>query len=113
MADKVTKKQLGRFANAYNSAPDNAKDIALKLIQNALFMEEQLEILQDDIRQNGVAMEYKNGQNQFGMKRSPAMESYTSMIKNYTTVTRQLADLLPMEGGQADELVSFLGGGGK
>ena len=109
----ATKKQLGRFAKAYNSAPDNAKDIALKLIENALFMEEQLAILQKDIRENGVAMPYKNGENQFGMKRSPAMESHTSMIKNYTTVMRQLADLLPLEGVKSDELMDFLGGGKK
>lgn len=109
----TAKKELGRFANAYNSAPDNAKDIALKLIQNALFMEEQLEILQKEIKTNGVSMPYKNGANQFGMKRSPAMESYTSMIKNYSTVTRQLSDLLPLESGGSDDLESFLGGGKK
>ena len=53
--------------------------------------------------------QYKNGENQFGLKKSAALEAYNTIIKNYNSVIKQLLDILP-EGVEADELESFLGG---
>ena len=74
-----------------------------------------LEDLQTEINQNGVTEKYQNGANQFGVKRSAAVDVYNTMIKNFSHVTRQLTDLLPKGSmdEQDDELMQFLRRGKK
>lgn len=116
MAKKVTKKELGRFADPYFAAAPDKQSMCLQLITNAVFMEEQLTKLQADIRANGVVSEYKNGENQYGLRKSPEVDVYNSMIKNYTSVIKQINDILPDAPPGDDELTAFLkgkGGGGR
>ena len=108
MAKAVRKKDLGRFAATFDAAPTERRDLCLQLILNAVFMEEQLSKLQDEIRANGVVSEYKNGENQYGTRKSPEVDVYNAMIKNYTSVIKQLGDLLPEAPPPADELTQFL-----
>lgn len=79
-----------------------------RLIDNAAFMAVTLEDLQDEINTNGVTSGYQNGENQWGTKKSPEVEIYNTMIKNYTAITRQLTDLLPEEVAEDDGFESFL-----
>lgn len=67
------------------------------LIENAAFMSVTLEDLQEAINQNGTVSEYQNGANQWGTKKSPEVEVYNSLIKNYMGVMKQLTDLLPKQ----------------
>lgn len=116
MAKTVKKKDLGRFADTYNAAAKEQQSLCLQLITNAVFMEEQLTKLQAAIRENGVVAEYKNGENQYGTRKSPEVDVYNSMIKNYTSVIKQINDLLPDAPPADDELTRFLkerGGGAK
>ena len=116
MAKAVRKKDLGRFKSTFNAAPPERQDLCLQLILNAVFMEEQLSKLQDEMRANGVVSEYKNGENQYGTRKSPEVDVYNAMIKNYTSVIKQLGDLLPDAPPPDDELTRFLkgrGGGAK
>lgn len=108
MAKAVRKKDLGRFAATFNAAPTERRDLCLQLILNAVFMEEQLTKLQVEIRANGVVSEYKNGENQYGIRKSPEVDVYNAMIKNYASVIKQLGDLLPEAPPPADELTQFL-----
>lgn len=107
----MPKSSMGRYAAVYDAAPDAAKSLAYELIKNALFMERELKKLQTSIRKNGVVTEYKNGENQWGTKKSPEVEVYNSMIKNYTAVVSKLNDILPESDTAPDDLVAFLGGG--
>lgn len=109
----MTTKSMGRFAVVYDAAPEAAKSLAHDLIKNALFMERELRKLQAHIRKNGVVSEYQNGQNQWGTKKSPEVEVYNSMIKNYTAVVSKLNDILPESDTAQDDLMAFLGGGSK
>ena len=117
MAKKPSKKELGRFAAAYFGAVPEKQSMCLQLITNAVFMEEQLTKLQAEIRENGVVSEYKNGENQWGTRKSPEVDVYNAMIKNYTSVIKQLGELLPDAPAADDELLMFLkkprGGGTK
>lgn len=116
MAKTVKKKDLGRFADTYNAAAKEQQSLCLQLITNAVFMEEQLTKLQAAIRENGVVAEYKNGANQYGTRKSPEVDVYNSMIKNYTSVIKQINDLLPEAPPADDALTRFLkerGGGVK
>lgn len=67
------------------------------LINNAAFMTVTLEYLQEDIKTNGVVTEYQNGENQWGTKKSPEVEIYNTMIKNLSSITKQLCDMLPKD----------------
>ncbi len=106
-------KNMGRFAVVYDAAPEASKSLAQDLIKNALFMERELRKLQTHIRKHGVVSEYQNGQNQWGTKKSPEVEVYNSMIKNYTAVVSKLNDILPESDATRDPLVDFLSGGSK
>lgn len=108
MAKSVKKKDLGRFADTYNAAAKEKQSLCLQLITNAVFMEEQLTKLQAEIREKGVVSEYKNGENQYGTRKSPEVDVYNAMIKNYTSVIKQINDLLPDAPPADDELTKFL-----
>lgn len=83
---KEVKKVKNKMTKAFK-AKVNDIDI-LKLaegsISNAAFMFVQLDELQKHISQYGVKDEYKNGENQYGTKKSPEAEMYNSIIRNYT-----------------------------
>ena len=64
-------------------------------IQKAAFMHVELEELQKVIEEEGCVCEYKNGQNQYGTKKSPEVDVYNTMIKNYTAIIKTLAELAP------------------
>jgi hypothetical protein len=68
-----------------------------------------LDDLQDKINEIGVVSEYQNGQNQWGTKKSPEVEVYNAMIKNYMGVIKQLTDLIPNDKPiEKDELMGFV-----
>ena len=66
-----------------------------------------LEDLRDSINENGCVSEYQNGENQHGTKKSPEVEVYNTMIKNYTTVIKTLCDLLPESNGEMNALTEW------
>lgn len=75
--------------------PKNTMDKVSSLIKNAAFMTITLEDLQETINIDGAVTEYKNGENQFGTKKSPEIEIYNTMIKNHMGIMKQLTDLMP------------------
>ena len=84
-----------------------------KLLDNAAFMAVQLEDLRAVITENGVTSEYQNGENQFGTKKSPEVEVYLTMIKNYTAIINSLCAMLPTENPAANKLLEFVTTGGR
>ena len=90
-------KEFNRLQKIFKDIKKEKKDTVTKLIQNAAFIGCTLEDLQESINKNGIISEYKNGENQFGTKKSPQVETYNTMIKNYSSIIKQLTDLLPKE----------------
>lgn len=82
------------------------------LIENAAFMSITLEDLQKEINLNGIVEKYKNGENQFGVKKSASVEVYNQMIKNHMGIMKQLSELLPkpVVGNKNDGFDSFVNG---
>lgn len=68
-----------------------------------------LKELQSDINANGITVEYQNGENQYGTKKSPEVETYIALQKNYQSAIKLLIDLAP-EIQQASKLSQFLEG---
>ena len=114
---KVPKKQLGRFASIYDGGSPERQTKGLHLILNLVFMEEQLSQLQAEIREKGVVSEYKNGENQWGTRKSPEVDVYNALLKNYISGIKQLNEIFGEQAQAEDELTEFLkqgkGGGFK
>ena len=89
------KKEFNRIKRIFKNIPKTKMDTVLSLIRNAAFMTITLEDLQETINREGAVSEYKNGENQFGTKKSPEVEIYNTMVKNLASIIKQLTDLLP------------------
>ena len=114
---KVSKKQLGRFWPIYDGGSDEQKAKGLHLIQNLVFIEDQLSQLQGKIREKGVVSEYQNGENQWGTRKSPEVDVYNALLKNYISGIKQLNEIFGEQAQADDDLTKFLkqgrGGGAK
>lgn len=95
--EKRIKAELNRIKEKFSDADANQKAIVAPLMQNAAFMKVTLEDLQEIINLEGVTDSYQNGANQYGVKQSATLQSYNSLIKNYTAVIKALSKLLPPE----------------
>jgi hypothetical protein len=65
------------------------------LIDNAAWQIVKLQELQEIIDREGMVEIYQNGANQSGRKKSPEAELYNVMIKNFSSLMKQLTDLIP------------------
>lgn len=95
--EKRIKKEINRLKKLFENMPKNTMDKVSSLIKNAAFMTITLEDLQETINIEGTVTEYKNGENQFGTKKSPEIEIYNTMIKNHMGIIKQLTELMPEE----------------
>ena len=108
---KKRSKELNKLKKIFKDIEPNKQKVVEKLISNAAFMAESLEQLQEIINEKGFTEEYHNGANQSGVKKCSEVEIYNTMIKNYSSVIKQLVDLLPEEAkGGGDELLDFISG---
>lgn len=93
--DKRIQAEILKLRELFKEIAPNTFETVLSLVKNAAFMTITLEDLQEAINMDGTISEYKNGENQFGTKKSPEVEIYNTMIKNHMGIMRQLTDLMP------------------
>lgn len=93
--DDEKEKEFKKLKKIFKNIEENKKKVVEKLIESASFMAVELRNLENHISENGVTEEYCNGQNQYGTKKSSYVEVYNTMIKNYSSVIKQLCDLIP------------------
>lgn len=81
------------------------------LIEEAAFMSVTLRDIRATVNKEGVTSIYQNGENQWGTKKSPEVEVYNTMIKNYLQVMKQIVELLPDPASVdvASEIMAFMG----
>jgi hypothetical protein len=107
--DERIKKEFSKLKRLLTDIPKDKANSVESLLRNAAFMSITLDDLQDKINEIGVVSEYQNGQNQWGTKKSPEVEVYNAMIKNYMGVIKQLTDLIPNDKPiEKDELMGFV-----
>lgn len=87
--------ELKKLKKIFKNIPKDKKNLVNKLIESAAFMSVELKKLELYISENGVTEEYQNGSNQWGTKVSTEASVYNTMIKNYTSIIKQLCELLP------------------
>lgn len=87
--------ELSRLNLKFELVDANQREVLAPMLQNAAFMKVTLEDLQEKINQEGVVEVYQNGANQHGMKQSATLQSYNSLIKNYASIMKIIAQLVP------------------
>ncbi len=88
-------KELKKLNKIFKNISKDKKDLVQKLIKSAAFMTVELTKLENYISIHGVSETYQNGENQYGTKTSTEASVYNTMIKNYTSIIKQLTELLP------------------
>jgi hypothetical protein len=66
-----------------------------RLVDRVAFLTVTLEDLETVINEQGCTSEYKNGEHQWGMKKSPEVEAHATMMQRYLSAMKQLLDLRP------------------
>lgn len=90
-------KEVRRLKKIFDNIDEDKKKIVQGLFENAAFLSTQMKLMMKRINEDGVTIKYQNGENQWGYKKSPDVDTYNSFIKQYTTIIKQLTDLLPKD----------------
>ena len=113
MAERKKKKEnrikdeKKRLKEIFAELEENKRNLVTPLIEKAAFMSIELDDLQETIEQEGWTSEYKNGENQYGTKKSPEAETYIALSKNYAAVIKQLTELVPAAKRKASRLAAL------
>ena len=101
------KDEKKRLKEIFAELEENKRNLVTPLIEKAAFMSIELDDLQETIEQEGWTSEYKNGENQYGKKKSPEAETYIALSKNYAAVIKQLTELVPAAKRKASRLAAL------
>ena len=89
MKNKEIKREIKRLEEILGKQDD----LATELIKSAAFLKVEIEETEAIIRRDGVVETYKNGKDQYGQKKSSAVEVHDKFLKNYLSTIKQLAEL--------------------
>lgn len=81
---------------------DKKSILALSLLDKAEFMEETLQKLQEKVKNEGVVTEMCQGKYNID-RANPALQAYNVTVKNYTSVIKQLNDMIPIQEEHKDD----------
>ncbi len=101
------KDEKKKLKGIFEELEENKRNLVTPLIEKAAFMSIELDDLQETIEQEGWTSEYKNGENQYGTKKSPEAETYIALSKNYAAVIKQLTELVPAAKRKASRLAAL------
>ena len=87
--------RIDELKEIYQDLPEDKMALALPLIENAAFIENEMRKLQEVIKKEGSVDEYMNGANQYGKKQSANLQSYNALVKSYNMINTRLEAMLP------------------
>ena len=89
--------------------PKDKQNEATLVSRKLIYLEEKLQELQKSIDEMGVVEHFINGKQDF-LRESPALSSYTKLMKTYDTFYKNLVALLPKEAQEelTDDLDEFI-----
>lgn len=92
---KRIKKEIARLKRLFRDIDEKKKKLVFATIEDVAFMTVTMQDLREEIVREGTTVEYKNGENQYGTKQSPAAQLYLQMSQKQTQAMRILVDCLP------------------
>lgn len=96
-----------RLRGVFRQLDKNKLKVVGPLIERAAFYAVSLAELEEIINAEGYTEQYQNGENQKGVKRTAAVDIHLQMTKNYTAITKQLAELAPEAPKKDSKLKAF------
>jgi len=100
--DKEQSKLKRQFNKILKQIPEDKKPIAKSLIKELTFMALTLDDLKEQIKEGGTVELFKQGKQEF-LRESPALKAYNTTVQRYSTLYKQLTDLLPKAAQDAQE----------
>lgn len=94
--EEKVKKEMRRLKRVYKDLDIKKKQAVDGLIEEAAFMRVTLEELKVMIDESGPIDEMPQGEYSI-LREHPAVKTYNTMIQRYSTIIKQLSDLLPKE----------------
>lgn len=105
--DKLIKAEETRLRKLFKGL--ESAELANRLIEEIAFITVELQSLKRIIIAEGSVTTYQNGPNQSGITKHPAFTNYINGLKQYSSLIKQLNDMLPEEEIDEDnELIQFL-----
>lgn len=92
---KRIKKEVNRLRKLFKEIDENKKKLVDSTIADVAFLTITMEDLREQIVRQGTTVEYKNGENQYGVKQSPDAQLYLQMSQKQTQAMKILVDCLP------------------
>lgn len=105
----MTRKQITELNKIIAQVPAEKQAIAKNLAEELRFMHDTMQDLKGKISEYGTIELFEQGKQKF-LRENPAVKSYNSMIQRYSTVYKQLTDLLPKAAPKPpeSELMDFI-----
>lgn len=104
-----------RLDGIFRKLPDNAKKIALPLIERASFMRIELEDLEASLKENGWTELFQQSEKVDPyMRARPEGQTYNTLNGSYQKIMKQLFDMIPGKedaptgGSAANSFLSFV-----
>lgn len=109
----AARKKISTELNAIlQKIPEDKQPIAARIVDELVFMQKTLASLKRQIDENGTVELFEQGKQSF-MRESPALKSYNTTISRYSTLYKQLCDLMPKdEATKGNAVYDFLKDGG-
>lgn len=92
----LVNREISRLTNLYKDIEKNRRLSSKGLIEEAAFMRATLAELKESINENGPIDEMSQGEYSI-LREHPALKSYNTMVQRYSSIIKQLTDLLPKE----------------
>ena len=106
---KKAQTNINDLRAVFENINDNKSKLALSLLDKADFMNKTLLDLEKKVKEDGVVTLMPQGS--YAIEReNPALRSYNTTVKNYTSVVKQIVDLLPdnLSKQAGEDLMSFI-----
>lgn len=88
-------KEVRRLKRLFSKIDENKKKLVFGTIEDVAFLTITMQDLREQIIRDGTTVEYKNGENQYGVKQSPDAQLYLQMSQKQTQAMKILVECLP------------------
>lgn len=93
--EKLIHKEVLRLKKTFKNIDENKKKLVQATIEDAAFMSVTMAELRATINRNGTTIEYKNGENQYGTKQSPDVQTYLQLSQKLSAAMKILLECQP------------------
>lgn len=109
--DSSISKEMKELKKNLRQIPKDRKAIAQSLYNELEFMQKTLQILREQIENDGPTAMFKQGKQEF-LREHPALKGYNTTVQRYSLLYKQFTDLLPPAAGiqKSDPLLDFIKG---